>query len=135
MYTDPTHLKVTDPGHIEGNTVFTYLDAFCRQEHFAKYWADYKSLDELKEHYQRGGLGDVKVKKFLNAILEELLEPIRAKRAQYEADIDAVYEILRAGTARAREVAAATLAEMKDAMRINYFEDSQWIETQKKKFE
>ena len=123
MYTDPTHLKVTDPGHIEGNTVFTYLDAFCKPERLEKYWNDYASLDEVKEHYQRGGLGDVKVKRFLNSIVNEELEPIRAKRKEFEQDMGAVYDILVDGTGKAREVAANTLAEVKQAMKLNYFDD------------
>lgn len=127
MYTDPLHIQVSDPGHIEGNTVFTYLDAFCRQEHFEKYLPDYNNLDELKEHYQRGGLGDVKVKKFLIKILEEDLEPIRARRKAYEADIPAVCDILKTGSQKAREKAAKTLDEVKAAMRINYFDDSNMI--------
>ena len=127
MYTDPTHLKVTDPGHIEGNTVFTYLDAFCKPEHFEKYWNDYASLDEVKEHYQRGGLGDVKVKRFLNSIVNEELEPIRAKRKEFEQDMGAVYDILVDGTGKAREVAANTLAEVKQAMKLNYFDDKALI--------
>lgn len=112
MYTDPTHLRVEDPGHIEGNTVFTYLDAFCKPEHFGLYWPDYQSLDEVKEHYQRGGLGDMKVKKFLNKILQEELEPIRQRRAEFEKDIPAVYEMLRKGCEEARAVAAETLSEV-----------------------
>lgn len=95
MYTDPEHIQVSDPGHIEGNTVFTYLDAFCRPEHFERYLPDYANLDELKAHYQRGGLGDVKVKKFLNNIIQEELEPIRSRRKEFEKDIPAIYEILK----------------------------------------
>ena len=127
MYTDPTHLKVSDPGHIEGNTVFTYLDAFCRTEHFEKYWNEYSSLDEVKEHYQRGGLGDVKVKRFLNSIVNEELEPIRARRKEYEKDIEGVYEILKEGTQRAKEVASKTLMEVKNAMKLNYFDNKELI--------
>jgi len=127
MYTDPTHLKVSDPGHLEGNTVFTYLDAFAKPEHFGKYLCEYASLDELKEHYTRGGLGDVKVKKFLNCIIDELLEPIRQRRKQYEQDIDAVYDILQAGTIKAKEVASATLAKAKQAMKLNYFDNRELI--------
>lgn len=134
MYTDPEHLRVEDPGHIEGNTVFTYLDAFCRPEHFEAFWNDYKSLDEVKEHYQRGGLGDVKVKKFLNNILQAELESIRNRRAEFEKDIPAVYEMLRQGTERAREAAAATLSEVKRAMKINYFDDAALIEEQVKRY-
>ena len=127
MYTDPLHLKVTDPGHIEGNTVFTYLDAFCKPEHFEKYWSEYKSLEEVKEHYQRGGLGDVKVKRFLASIVNEELEPIRARRNEYEKDIESVYDILKDGTERAREVASKTLYEVKNAMKLNYFDNKELI--------
>lgn len=135
MYTDPDHIRVEDPGKIEGNTVFTYLDAFCRPEHFAQYWPDYNSLDELKAHYQRGGLGDVKVKKFLYAILEELLTPIRERRKEWEKDIPAVFEILKKGSDAAREVAAGTLADVRRAMRINYFDDAELIAEQARKFQ
>ncbi len=134
MYTDPQHLKVSDPGHLEGNCVFTYLDAFSRPEHFAAYLPEYQNLDELKEHYKRGGLGDVKIKKFLNNVMQEELAPIRARRAQYEKDIPAVYEILRKGTEAAREVAAQTLSEVKHAMRIDYFDDSALIAEQAQKY-
>lgn len=134
MYTDPNHLKVSDPGTIEGNTVFTYLDAFCREEHFARYLNDYACLDELKAHYRKGGLGDVKVKKFLNAVLQETLEPIRAGRAEYEARIPDVYEILKKGSETARQEAASTLAEVKSAMKINYFEDTELISGQALKY-
>ena len=127
MYTDPTHLKVTDPGHIEGNTVFTYLDAFCKPEHFERYWNDYASLDEVKEHYQRGGLGDVKVKRFLNNIVNEELEPIRARRKEFEKDINSVYEILMSGSLKAKEVAADTLNKVKQAMKLNYFDNMELI--------
>lgn len=132
MYTDPLHLRVEDPGHIEGNCVFTYLDAFCKQEHFERYLPEYMNLDELKEHYQRGGLGDVKIKKFLNNIIQEELEPIRARRKEYERDIVAVYDILKVGSEQAREVAAKTLDEVKAAMKINYFNDLDFINTQYK---
>ena len=135
MYTDPLHLQVSDPGHLEGNTVFTYLDAFCKPEHFASYLPDYTNLDELKAHYQRGGLGDVKVKKFLNNIMQETLEPIRARRKELEKDIPAVYDVLKKGSEAAREVAAQTLSEVKSAMRINYFEDKELIQMQKEKYE
>lgn len=134
MYTDPTHIRVEDPGKIEGNTVFTYLDAFCKPEHFAAYLPDYNSLDELKAHYQRGGLGDVKVKKFLNAILLEVLEPIRTRRKEFEQDIPAIYDMLKAGCETAREVAAATLNDVREAMRINYFDDSELIEAQSNRY-
>ena len=122
MYTDPLHLKVSDPGHVEGNTVFTYLDAFCRPEHFPEFLPDYAGLDELKDHYRRGGLGDVKIKKFLEAVLQSELEPIRARRHELEKDIPAVYEVLRKGSEVARETAARTLSEVKRAMKIDYFD-------------
>ena len=134
MYTDPEHLRVSDPGHLEGNTVFTYLEAFSRPEHFERYLPEYASLDELKAHYTRGGLGDVKVKKFLTAVMQEELEPIRKRRKEYERDIPAVYEILKTGSERAREIAAETLHEVKDAMRINYFEDSELIREQAERY-
>lgn len=134
MYTDPEHLQVSDPGHLEGNTVFTYLDAFCRPEHFERYLPEYANLDELKAHYQRGGLGDVKVKKFLNNIVQEELEPIRQKRKEYEKDIPEVYQILKKGSEAAREVAAQTLSEVKSAMKINYFDDSELIRIQSEKY-
>ena len=134
MYTDPEHLRVSDPGHLEGNTVFTYLEAFSRPEHFERYLPEYASLDELKAHYTRGGLGDVKVKKFLTAVMQEELEPIRKRRKEYERDIPAVYEILKKGSERAREIAAETLHEVKDAMRLNYFEDSELIREQAERY-
>ena len=134
MYTDPEHLLVSDPGHLEGNTVFTYLDAFCKPEHFERYLPDYAYLDELKAHYTRGGLGDVKVKKFLNNIIQEELEPIRKRRKEYEKDIPEVYNILRKGTEAAREVAAQTLSEVKSAMKINYFDDVELINAQSEKY-
>ena len=123
MYTDPDHVRVEDPGKIEGNTVFTYLDAFSTEEHFAKFLPDYANLDELKAHYQRGGLGDVKVKKFLNNVLQDVLEPIRERRHYWEQRIPEVYEILRAGSKEAEAAAAATLHDAREAMRINYFDD------------
>ena len=134
MYTDPEHLLVSDPGHLEGNTVFTYLDAFCKPEHFERYLPDYANLDELKAHYTRGGLGDVKVKKFLNNIIQEELDPIRKRRKEYEKDIPEVYNILRKGTEAAREVAAQTLSEVKSAMKINYFDDVELIKAQSEKY-
>lgn len=134
MYTDPLHLQVSDPGHLEGNTVFTYLDAFCRKEHFDRYLPDYTDLDELKAHYQRGGLGDVKVKKFLNNVMQEELEPIRNRRKELEKDIPAVYEVLKKGSEEAREVAARTLSEVKSAMKINYFDDTELIRSQSEKY-
>ena len=123
MYTDPDHVRVEDPGKIEGNTVFTYLDAFSTEEHFAKFLPDYANLDELKAHYQRGGLGDVKVKKFLNNVLQDVLEPIRERRHYWEQRIPEVYEILRSGSKEAEAAAAATLHDVREAMRINYFDD------------
>lgn len=135
MYTDPLHLRVEDPGHIEGNCVFTYLDAFCKPEHFERYFPEYMNLDELKAHYQRGGLGDVKIKKFLNKIIQEELEPIRARRKEYEKDIAGVYDILKEGSEKAREVAAQTLDEVKSAMKINYFDDLALIADQSSKYE
>ena len=134
MYTDPNHLKVSDPGQVEGNSVFTYLDAFCTDEHFEKYLPDYKNLDELKDHYRRGGLGDVKVKKFLNAVMQEELAPIRARRKELEKKIPEIYEILHKGSIEAEKVAAQTLKEVKDAMKINYFEDQQLIREQAARF-
>ena len=135
MFTDPTHLQVSDPGHLEGNTVFTYLDAFCKDEHFERYLPDYANLDELKGHYTRGGLGDVKVKRFLEAIVQEELEPIRTRRAEFAKDIPAIFEILKAGSEDARNTAAQTLSEVKGAMRINYFEDEELIKAQAAKYE
>ena len=135
MYTDPNHIKVSDPGQIEGNTVFTYLDAFCKDEYFAEYLPDYQNLDELKEHYRRGGLGDVKVKKFLNKVLQEELAPIRARRREFEKDIPYVYEVLKKGTEKAEETAAQTLLRVKRAMKINYFEDEALIRSQVEKYQ
>ena len=123
MYTDPDHVRVEDPGKIEGNTVFTYLDAFSTEEHFAKFLPEYANLDELKDHYKRGGLGDVKVKKFLNNVLQDVLEPIRERRHYWEQRIPEVYEILRTGSKEAEAAAAATLHDVREAMRINYFDD------------
>ena len=134
MFTDPGHLRVEDPGKIEGNTVFTYLDAFCRPEHFAAYLPDYPNLDELKAHYRRGGLGDVKVKKFLNSVLQEELEPIRARRKEFEQDIPEIYRILKRGCEAAREVAASTLSDVRKAMRIDYFDDAELIAGQAESF-
>ena len=134
MFTDPDHIRIEDPGKLEGNTVFTYLDAFSNEGHFAEYLPDYANLDELKEHYQRGGLGDVKVKKFLNNVLQEELSPIRARRAEYEKNIDEVYEILKKGSEAASAKAAETLKEVKAAMKINYVDDPAFLEEQKKKF-
>ena len=123
MFTDPNHLRVEDPGTVEGNPVFVYLDAFCRPEHFAKFWPEYKNLVEVKAHNQRGGLGDVKIKKFLNQVLQAELAPIRARRKEWEAKLPEVYEILKAGTEKARAAAAETLHAVRAAMQINYFEN------------
>lgn len=125
MYTDPNHLKVEDPGSVEGNTVFIYLDAFCKDEYFEKYLPEYKNLDELKAHYQRGGLGDVKIKRFLNNVLEEILTPIRQRRKELEKDIDGVMKVLLEGCDKANAKANATLKKAKDAMKINYFDDQE----------
>ncbi len=135
MYTDPNHLRVEDPGQVEGNTVFTYLDAFCNDGHFAEYMPDYANLDELKAHYRRGGLGDVKIKKFLNNVMQEELSPIRARRKEYEKDIPEVYNILQRGCEKAGKVARETMAEVKDAMKINYFTDTELIKTQSEKYQ
>ena len=134
MYTDPTHLSVNDPGHVEGNTVFTYLDAFCRDKHFGLYFPDYANLDEMKAHYMRGGLGDVKCKKFLEKVLNETLEPIRARRLEFQKDIPAIYDMLRRGCEEARAVAADTLADVRRAMKINYFDDEALIAEQAQRF-
>ena len=123
MYTDPGHLRVQDPGKVEGNTVFTYLDAFCKPEHFAAFWPEYQSLDEVKAHYQKGGLGDVKVKKFLNSVIQAELEPIRTRRKEWEQRLPDVVDILKQGCAVAQETAAATLADVRRSMRIDYFEN------------
>ena len=134
MYTDPLHVNVSDPGHVEGNAVFTYLDAFCTDEHFDRYWKDYANLNELKEHYTRGGLGDVKCKRFLESILNETLEPIRQRRLEFQKDIPAIYDMLKRGCEDAREVAAATLDDVRRAMKINYFDDAELIAEQVKRF-
>ncbi len=134
MYTDPNHINVSDPGQVEGNAVFTYLDAFSRPEHFERYNTGYADLNEMKEHYRRGGLGDVKCKKLLINILEEELAPIREKRHEWEKDIPGVYEILRKGTEEARKVAAATLDDVRKAMKINYFDDGALITEQIEKY-
>lgn len=134
MYTDPTHLQVSDPGHLEGNTVFTYLDAFSTDEQVKACCPDYNSLAEMKEHYTRGGLGDMKCKKLLMSVLHDTLEPIRQRRAEYEKDIPAVYDILKKGCEVARETAAATMDEVRRAMKINYFDDSALIEEQSKRY-
>ena len=134
MFTDPNHLRVEDPGCVEGNPVFIYLDAFCRDEHFAQFLPDYQNLDEMKAHYRRGGLGDVKVKKFLNNILQSELRPIRERRAEFAKDIPAVYKMLEEGSRKAEAKAAQTLAEMKEAMKINYFTDMALIAEQAERF-
>ena len=134
MFTDPNHLRVEDPGCVEGNPVFIYLDAFCRDEHFEKFWPEYKNLDEVKAHYMRGGLGDVKVKRFLNNVVQSELEPIRARRKEYEKNIPEVYRILQEGSIRAEKVAAQTLADVKAAMKINYFDDQELIKAQSEKY-
>ncbi|MCI8835391.1 MAG: tryptophan--tRNA ligase [Ruminococcus sp.] len=134
MFTDPTHIRIEDPGKLEGNTVFTYLDAFCRPEYFSEFLPEYAGLDELKEHYKRGGLGDMKVKRFLNAVLQAELEPIRNRRKEYQKDIPYVYEVLKKGSEKAEQVAAETLRDVKDSMKINYFDDTELISSQAEKF-
>lgn len=134
MYTDPLHVNLSDPGHVEGNAVFTYLDAFSTDEDFALFWPEYQNLDELKEHYTRGGLGDMKCKKFLNEVINKMLEPMRKRRHELEQDIPAIYDILRKGSEDAREVGANTMAEVREAMRINYFEDAELIRQQQERF-
>lgn len=135
MFTDPNHLKVSDPGKVDGNPVFIYLDAFCQEHHFEEFLPEYAILDELKAHYTRGGLGDVKVKRFLNEVIQEELEPIRKRRKEYEKDIPAIYEILKKGSEKAEEVAAKTLSEVKSAMKINYFDDAELIREQAERFQ
>ena len=134
MFTDPNHLRVQDPGQVEGNPVFIYLDAFCKDEHFEQFWPEYKNLDEVKAHYTRGGLGDVKVKRFLNSVLQAELAPIRERRKEFEKNIPEVYRILQEGSIRAQKVAAQTLSEVKSAMKINYFEDQELIQSQAERF-
>ena len=134
MFTDPNHLNVSDPGTVEGNAVFTYLDAFSSDEDFAKYLPDYHNLDEMKDHYRRGGLGDMKCKKLLNSILNEMLEPIRQRRHELEQDIPEIYNILRRGTDKARETAVKTMDEVRNAMKINYFDDKELIQQQSEFF-
>ncbi len=133
-YTDPAHLRVEDPGHVEGNVVMTYLDAFATDDDFAVFWPDYKNLEEVKDHYRRGGLGDMKCKKFLTKVLNSRLEPIRRRRHEFEKDIPEVYNILKKGSEAAREVAAQTLHEVREAMRINYFDDAGLIREQAEKY-
>lgn len=134
MYTDPTHLNVSDPGHVEGNAVFTYLDAFATDQDFADFWPEFQNLDELKAAYQHGGIGDMKCKKMLNKVINRMLDPIRARRAEYEKDIPEIFNILKKGSDAAREVAAQTMYEVRKAMRIDYFEDEELIKEQTRKF-
>ena len=134
MFTDPNHLRVEDPGKVEGNPVFIYLDAFCKDEYFAEFLPDYANLDELNAHYTRGGLGDVKVKKFLNNVMQAELAPIRERRMQWEKDIPTVFDILKEGSEKAEKVAAETLAEVRRSMKINYFEDKALIKEQVEKY-
>jgi len=134
MYTDPEHINLNDPGHVEGNAVFTYLDAFSCDADFAEFWPEYQNLDELKDHYRRGGLGDMKCKKFLNQVLNKFLEPMRARRAEFEKDIPEIYNILKKGTELAREVGAQTMDEVRKAMRIDYFNDTELIRQQAERF-
>ena len=134
MFTDPNHIQITDPGKVEGNTVFTYLDAFCTDDDFSEFLPDYKNLDELKDHYRRGGLGDVKIKKILNNILQKELSPIREKRKHYEQNIPEIFDMLLKGSEDAREVGAETLKKVKAAMGINYFEDVELVNKQQQKY-
>ncbi|MDY4407668.1 MAG: tryptophan--tRNA ligase [Prevotella sp.] len=134
MYTDPGHLRVEDPGKVEGNTVFTYLDAFISNDDFAEFWPEYQNLDELKDHYRRGGLGDMKCKKFLIKVLDKYLEPIRQRRHEFEKDIPEVFNLLKKGSDAAREVAAQTLNDVRQAMKINYFDDIDLIKQQSEKY-
>lgn len=134
MFTDPNHIQISDPGKVEGNTVFTYLDAFCVDDDFSEFLPEYKNLDELKDHYRRGGLGDVKIKKFLNNILQKELSPIREKRKHYEQNIPEIFDMLLKGSEDAREVGAETLKKVKAAMGINYFEDVELINKQQQKY-
>lgn len=134
MYTDPTHLNVSDPGHVEGNAVFTYLDAFANDQDFADFWPDFANLDELKAAYTAGGIGDMKCKKMLNKVINRMLDPIRARRHEYEQDIPEIFNILKKGSEQARQVAADTMDEVRAAMRINYFDDAQLIKEQADKY-
>lgn len=134
MYTDPTHINLSDPGHLEGNAVFTYLEAFSTDTDFADFWPEYRNLDELKDHYTRGGLGDMKCKKFLNEVLNRMLDPIRVRRQEFEQDIPEIYNILKKGSDAAREVAAQTMDEVRKAMRIDYFNDAELIRSQAERF-
>ena len=134
MYTDPDHINIEDPGKVEGNIVFTYLDVFSKPEHFKEFLPEYENLDALKDHYRRGGLGDVKVKKFLIKVLEDELEPIRKRRAEYEKDLEKVFKILEEGTAKAREAGREKVEEVKKAMGINYFEDEKLVKSLQEKY-
>lgn len=134
MYTDPTHLNVSDPGHVEGNAVFTYLDAFSTDDDFAEFWPEFKNLDELKAAYTAGGIGDMKCKKLLNNVINKMLEPMRVRRHELEQDIPEIYNILKKGSEAAREVGAATMVEVRKAMRIDYFNDAELIRQQAEKF-
>ena len=134
MYTDPEHVNLNDPGHVEGNAVFTYLDAFSTDDDFRSFWPEYQNLDELKDHYRRGGLGDMKCKKFLNEVLNQFLEPMRQRRREFEKDIPEIYNILKKGTAHARETAARTMDEVRRAMKIDYFNDEELIRQQIERF-
>ncbi len=134
MYTDPDHINIEDPGKIEGNIVFTYLDVFSKPEHFKEFLPEYENLEALKDHYRRGGLGDVKVKKFLIKVLEDELEPIRKRRAEYEKDLEKVFKILEEGTAKAREAGRSKVEEVKKAMGINYFEDEKLVKSLQEKY-
>lgn len=134
MYTDPTHLNVSDPGHVEGNAVFTYLDAFATDADFAEFWPEFKTLDELKAAYTAGGIGDMKCKKLLNNVLNKMLEPIRKRRHEFEQDIPEIYNILKKGSETARQTASQTLSEVKEAMQINYFDDTELIRSQSERF-
>ena len=134
MYTDPDHINIEDPGKVEGNIVFTYLDVFSKPEHFKEFLPEYENLEALKDHYRRGGLGDVKVKKFLIKVLEDELEPIRKRRAEYEKDLEKVFKILEEGTAKAREAGRSKVEEVKKAMGINYFEDEKLVKSLQEKY-
>lgn len=134
MYTDPTHLNVSDPGHVEGNAVFTYLDAFSTDQDFADFWPEFQNLDELKAAYTHGGIGDMKCKKLLNNVINRMLDPIRQRRAEYEKDIPEIFNILKQGSESARETAAQTMDDVRRAMRIDYFDDAELIRQQSEKF-
>ncbi|MDD6542020.1 MAG: tryptophan--tRNA ligase [Prevotella sp.] len=134
MYTDPTHLNVSDPGHVEGNAVFTYMDAFSTDADFAEFWPEYQNLEELKAAYTKGGVGDMKCKKFLNKVINKMLDPIRERRHEYEQDIPEIYNILKKGSESAREAAAQTMDEVRKAMQINYFDDTELIQSQAEKY-